>query len=185
MPLLNRFRFQSIQLQEQSTMNIRPFVLVPFVALFGLVNTAQARSDAAFMKQAAQNGAAEIQAGEIAATKAVTPAVKDFAKTMVTDHAKVADELKALAASKNVELPSEPSMKQKADLKLVDAAAGRGFDVRYAKTFGVKAHKDTVKLFETAAKSATDPDVKAWAAKTLPGLQHHLEMANALPSSGK
>ena len=143
----------------------------------------QARSDASFMKEAAHAGAAEIEAAKLASTKAKSADVKSFAETMVTDHTRVADELKALAATKNVTLPDGPSVKQKTELKLIDAGDNDKFDARYAKNFGVKAHKDTIKLFEEASKNAKDPDVKAWATKTLPGLKHHLEMAQALPAA--
>ncbi len=142
---------------------------------------AYARSDAAFMKDAAHAGAAEIEASRLATTKAKSAEVKSFAETMVADHTKVAEELQALATSKNVKLPDGPSITQKTELKLINAGDDDKFDARYAKTFGVKAHESTIKLFEEAAKNAKDADVRAWAEKTLPGLRHHLEMAQALP----
>jgi putative membrane protein len=152
-------------------------------AVCGLAATAaHARSDASFMKEAAQAGSAEIEASKLAQTKAQRTDVKTFAQTMIDDHTKVADELKALAASKKVELPTGPSITQKGELKLIDAGADAKFDERYVKAFGVKAHEDAVKLFEQAAKEAQDADVKAFAQKTLPGLQHHLEMARSLSS---
>ena len=137
------------------------------------------------MKDAAHAGAAEIEASKLAQTKAKSADVKAFADSMIADHTKVADELKALAAKKNVKLPDGPSVKQKAELKLIDAGDNDKFDERYAKHFGVNAHKDTIKLFEDAARNAKDPEVKAWAGKTLPGLQHHLEMAQALSVAPK
>jgi putative membrane protein len=146
---------------------------------------AYAKSDSAFLKDAAHAGAAEIEASKLAQTKAKSADVKAFADSMVTDHTKVADELKALAATKNVKLPEGPSIKQKAELKLIDAGDNDKFDERYAKHFGVKAHKDTIKLFEDASRDAKDPEVKAWATKTLPGLKHHLEMAQALSVAPK
>jgi len=159
--------------------------LTLFVAFAAFAGHAHAKSDAAFMKDAAHAGAAEIEASKLATTKAKNADVKSFADTMIADHTKVADELKALAASKNVKLPDGPSVKQKAELKLIDAGDNDKFDERYAKSFGVKAHQDTIKLFEDAAKNAKDPEVKAWAEKTLPGLRHHLEMAQALSVAPK
>lgn len=149
---------------------------------FMTMNAAHARSDAAFMKQAAQNGAAEIEASQMALQKAQRPDVKAFAEKMVADHAKTSDELKQLAASKKVSLPDGPSIKHKTQLKMISAGDDAKFDDRYAKSFGVKAHEDTVKLFEEAAANARDADVKAFAQKTLPALNHHLEMARALDS---
>lgn len=155
------------------------------LAVTAFASHAHARSDASFMKEAAHAGAAEIEASKLAVSKAKSADVKSFADTMIADHTKVADELKALAATKNVKLPDGPSVKQKAEIKLIDAGDNDKFDERYAKNFGVKAHEDTIKLFEEAAKNAKDPEVKAWAEKTLPGLRHHLEMAQALSVAPK
>lgn len=166
---------------------MRTFQRALGIALFAVAATAatqaQAWSEASFMKNAAHAGAAEIEASMLAQSKARNPDVKAFATTMVNDHTKVADELKALAASKNVTLPEGPSVAQKAKLKMIDAGDDDKFDVRYAKTFGVKAHQDTIKLFQEASTKAKDPEVKAWVDKTLPGLRHHLEMAQALPQA--
>lgn len=141
---------------------------------------AMPRTDANFMKQAAENGHAEVEASKLALTKATNPEVKKFAQQMVDDHTKVGEELMALASAKGVELPKEPSLVQKGKAKLLDAADGAKFDQRYVASMGVDAHEDTLKLFRKAAKDAKDAEVKAWAAKTVPALEHHLEMAKAL-----
>ena len=163
----------------------RKFLGLVLLATAVLGTPAYARSDTAFMKEAAHAGAAEIEASKLAVAKAKNADVKAFADTMIADHTKVADELKALAATKNVTLPDGPSVKQKAELKLIDAGDNDKFDERYAKAFGIKAHEDTIKLFEEASREAKDPEVKAWAQKTLPGLKHHLEMAKALTVATK
>jgi putative membrane protein len=142
-----------------------------------------ARADAAFLKQAAQNGHAEVESSKLALTKAVNTQVKGFAQQMVDDHTKTGQELAALAASKGVEVPKEPSVAQKAKLKMLSAADGANFDKRYADSMGVAAHQDTLKLFQKAAAGATDPDVKAFASKSLPTLQHHLQMAQELKTA--
>ncbi len=161
---------------------------VPHLPLFALLCAlvaapAYARSDASFLKQAAENGAAEVEASRLAESKAKSPEVKSYAEAMVSDHEKVAAELQQLAQSKNVKLPTEPSLTQKAKLKMIDAGDDAKFDARYTESFGVKAHEDTIKLFSDAARDSKDADVKAFAQKTLPSLQHHLEMARALPTA--
>lgn len=138
------------------------------------------RADIAFLKQAAQNGHAEVESSKLALTKAANTQVKGFAQQMVDDHTKANQELAALASSKGVEVPKEPSVAQKAKMKVLQSADGANFDRRYADSMGVAAHQDTIKLFRKAAAGATDPDVKAFAAKSLPTLQHHLQMAQDL-----
>jgi putative membrane protein len=44
----------------------------------------------------------------------------------------------------------------------------------------LSAHKDAVSLFERYAKGGDDPKLKEWVGKTLPTLQHHLQMAQNL-----
>jgi putative membrane protein len=139
-----------------------------------------ARADVAFLKQAAQNGHAEVESSKLALTKASNTQVKGFAQQMVDDHTKAGQELAALASSKGVAVPSEPSVAQKAKIKMLSGAEGASFDKRYADSMGVAAHQDTIKLFQKASTGAADPDVKAYAAKTLPTLQHHLQMAKEL-----
>lgn len=139
-----------------------------------------ARADVAFLKQAAQNGLAEVEASKLALGKAHNTQVKGFAQQMVDDHGKAHEELKALASAKGVELPAGPSVKHKANMKSLQTADGAAFDRRYADSLGVAAHEDTVKLFQKASTSAADPDIKAFATKTLPTLQHHLQMAKDL-----
>lgn len=136
--------------------------------------------DKTFIDKAADAGATEIAASKVAQTKGGSPAVKGFADTMVTDHTKVAGELKELATSKGVTPSDAPSKPHQAEIDKLGTLDGAKFDAEYTNKIGVAAHTDAVKLFTDASKKANDPDVKAFAAKTLPGLEHHLEMAKEL-----
>lgn len=138
------------------------------------------QQDKSFMVAAAEAGNAEIAASKIAQSKAISGTVKTFAATMVADHANVAAELKALASKKGVTLPDQPDKQQQAEIAKLNTIAGAKFDAEYAKQIGVAAHKDAVALFSKASKNAVDPEIKAFAAKTLPALEHHLEMAQSV-----
>lgn len=138
------------------------------------------RADKSFLDDAAHNGHAEVKSSQLALTKAQNPKVRAFAQQMVDDHTKANQELAALAASKNVRVPEGPSLMQEAKLKLLNGADGADFDKRYMETMGLQAHRDTIALFEKGARDARDPEVKAFAQKTLPKLKHHLEMAQPL-----
>lgn len=143
-----------------------------------------ARADRGFLEQAAQNGHAELEASRLAVQKATDPQVKRFAQTMVDEHTRMGQELQTLARSKGVQVPNEPSMMQRAKLKLLSGADGGDFTSRYVDSFGLSAHEETIKLFEEAARDARDPEVKAFASRGLPGLQRHLTMARELPRGG-
>src|SRR4029453_4748159 len=72
--------------------------------------------DKAFMKKAARGGMMEVALGRLAEQKAQREDEKSFGKRMVTDHGKANDELKSIAAQKNVQLPSkEPTEKWTSD----------------------------------------------------------------------
>jgi len=136
--------------------------------------------DKSFLKDAAEAGNAEVEASKVALEKSGNADVKAFAQQMVDDHGKAGTELKGLADQKGVKVDDGPSTAKKAEIKVLSGRKGSSFDQHYAESIGVKAHEDTVKLFQKEVDKGTDADVKAWAQKTLPALQHHLEMARQL-----
>jgi len=135
-------------------------------------------ADTSFMKEAAHGGAGEIESAQIAQGKSGNAKIKAFAQQMVTDHTATAAELKSLASSKGYALPDGPTMTQKAKDKML-GMRDNSFDRSYAK-MAVSDHEKTVKLFRDASQKAKDPDVRAFAQKTLPALEHHLQMAREL-----
>lgn len=137
--------------------------------------------DKDFLENAAQSGHAEIEGSKLAQSKAMSAEVKAFAEQMIADHTRVSEELTALAKSKGYTPPTEPSVVQRTKLKAL-SAMDDGFDESYADQIGVSAHEDAIELFKEAAEDAEDPDIKAFAAKTVPELEKHLKMARDLKS---
>jgi putative membrane protein len=135
-----------------------------------------ARKDRLFMDKAAAGGLMEVQLGNAVKDKAQSPDVKDFANRMVTDHTKANDELKALMQQKGLSAPTDLPAKDKATADKITAKSGADLDKAYMADM-VKDHNKDVKEFQDEAKSGTDPDVKAWAAKTVATLQEHQKMA--------
>lgn len=136
--------------------------------------------DKSFLKDAAEGGNAEVAGSKVALAQPANADVKTFAQMMVDDHGKAGAELKGLADQKGVKVSDTPTITQKAEIKMLSERKGSSFDQHYADSIGVKDHQDTIKLFQKEVDKGTDADVKAWAAKTLPTLQHHLEAAQAL-----
>ena len=136
--------------------------------------------DKSFLKDAAEGGNAEVEGSKVAVAQSSSAEVKAFAQQMVDDHGKAGAELKGLADQKGVKVSDTPSTMKKGEIKMLSERKGSSFDQHYAESIGVKAHQDTIKLFQKEVDKGTDPDVKAWASKTLPALQHHLEMAQSL-----
>ncbi|MCE3259800.1 MAG: outer membrane protein-like protein, partial [Bacteroidetes bacterium] len=65
--------------------------------------------DMEFVIDAADGGMLEVKLGELAKTKATSAEVKEHAQHMIDDHSKANEELKALAAQKNITLPVDLS----------------------------------------------------------------------------
>ena len=143
----------------------------------------QTMADTKFMKEAAQGGMAEVALGQLAVEKASNADVKKFGQRMVDDHSKANDKLKQLASQKNVALPQDLNAKDKATKASLEKLSGEQFDQAYMKDM-VKDHKKDVGDFQRESKAAHDPDVKQFAADTLPTLEDHLKQAESITSAG-
>lgn len=144
-----------------------------------------ADADQVFMRKAAGSGAYEVEVAKMASRKAESPEVKQFADMLVQHHSTANDELKALAASKDVELPKDMPADKKNKIASLEKNDGARFDRAFIKEVGVSDHRTDIKLFEDASRSAKDAQVKAWAAKTLPTLKQHLAAAQGIDAKTK
>ncbi len=133
-------------------------------------------SDDTFVTKAAQGGMAEVEMGNLAVQKASNPKVKEFGQKMVDDHTKANDELKEIAGRKGLSMPAKTDSKHQSVENKFSNLSGAAFDRAYMQDM-VNDHKEDVAEFQKEADRGTDPDVKAFAAKTLPTLQQHLQMA--------
>lgn len=136
-------------------------------------------SDSKFAVEAASGGMTEVQLGELAQQKASSQRVKDFGAMMVRDHSKANDELKSLAGMKNITLPPAPGEDHMDHIKDLSKKSGKEFDRAYMKMM-VDDHQEDIRAFEKCSNDATDADIKAFAAKTLPTLRMHLDSAKAV-----
>jgi putative membrane protein len=132
-----------------------------------------------FVKQAAISDLFEIESSKLAVQKAEGP-VKDFANQMITEHTKTSTELKSAVANdpKNP-IPAAMDEAHQERITKLSGLNGAEFTEEYV-DMQVDAHQNAVSLFERYAKGGDSESLKAWAGKTLPSLQHHLEMVKAL-----
>ena len=129
-----------------------------------------------FVRETAQSDMFEIQSSQLAVTKTQGP-VQAFASLMVTDHTKTTDELKGLVQTTKFQLPTSMSSSQQSMLDKLQFLNGDEFSKQYMED-QVSGHKAAVSLFQRYAKGGHNPQLKAWAARTLPTIQRHLDMAN-------
>jgi len=141
-------------------------------------------ADNGFVTKAANGGLAEVKLGTLATQKAASADVKAFGQQMVDDHGKANDELKQLASSKGITLPTNIDAKEQAKYDRLSKLSGAEFDRAYMKEM-VSDHRMDVSEFRRESQRGSDPDVKAWAAKTLPTLEHHLQMAESTDAKVK
>jgi putative membrane protein len=132
--------------------------------------------DAQFVTDVQDINLAEQHLGQLAESRATSGDVKELGRMMQAQHKKAYDELASLAAKKNITVPSAMSESAKKDYDKLNDKAGKEFDKEFVDMM-VKGHKDAIDKFEKATKNATDPDIQAWAANTLPELRKHLDHA--------
>jgi len=135
-----------------------------------------------FIMDAAMGGMMEVELGRIAAQNGASEAVKQFGQRMVDDHSKANEELMTLATSKGITLPTTLDEKHKEHLTKFSSMTGADFDRAYGKEM-LSDHRKDVSEFEKQSTKGTDPDLKAFATKTLPTLREHLQMAESLPGA--
>lgn len=140
--------------------------------------------DTEFAVTAADGGMLEVQLGQLALTKGSSPKVKEFAKSMIDDHSKANAELKALAQSKSITLPTALGEENQKSYNDLAEKSGAEFDQAYC-NFMVKDHKQDLDKFRKAADNAEDADLKSWAAGKVPVLEHHLSMAEGMEKAVK
>ena len=136
-----------------------------------------AAADQSFINAVAATDAGEIQAGQLAATKARGARVKQFAQKMVSDHTAADQQLMTIAQSKGF-TPS-PAPMDPAVLAKLNADRPVAFDRDYLHS-QVAGHQAAVKVFQDEIANGQDADVKAFATSTLPTIKQHLAMARRL-----
>ncbi|MGA1835178.1 DUF4142 domain-containing protein [Rhizobium wenxiniae] len=130
-----------------------------------------------FIMQASASDVFEIESSKLALQKG-DDAVKKFATQMIADHEKTTAELTALLNSGKVQGKAETTLidDHKENVDELAKLQGAGFNEEYIDD-QVDAHEDAVDLFKRYAEEGENADLKAFAAKHLPALEHHYKMA--------
>ena len=136
---------------------------------------AKMSSDEKFAMEAAMGGMAEVELGRVAAQKGASDEVRQFGQRMVDDHSKANQDLMQVASAKGWALPTALDAKHQADVQKLSALSGDKFDKTYVDMM-LKDHKKDVPEFQKESAGGADADVKAFAARTTPTLQDHLQM---------
>jgi putative membrane protein len=128
----------------------------------------------------------EIALGKLGEKKATSPAVKAFAKQMVTDHTAMLADAKKLGTKLSATADTTTDdvhdlMKNGNDevKDLTDKAAGADWDKNYMDKM-IADHQKVLDKLQDAAKNNTDPDVSKALEATTAKVQAHLTKAQAI-----
>lgn len=130
-----------------------------------------------FVKEVSMSDMYELESSKVALERG-DEATKAFAQQMVQDHQKTTTELKQLIDGGKIKAAPATAMSddQQETLNELKGLQGAEFNEQYRED-QVEAHEDAVDVFKRYAEEGDNPDLKAWAGKTLPALEHHLQMA--------
>jgi len=149
---------------------------------------APAINDAQIAHIAVTANAIDSTAGALAKKKASAKAVKDFAQTMVSDHAGVNKQAVALATKLNVTPEDNDVSKQltagaEQNIANLQSLSGAAFDKAYI-DHEVAYHQAVLDaLDKTLIPSAQNADLKALLVKVRPAFVAHLDRAKSIQGS--
>ena len=132
-----------------------------------------------FVANAAEMNANETALAALAIRNATKDDVRQFAAELERDHKASSAELKQLAARRGWGFPQSMDALQAQALQGLQQARGPEFDRAFVDAM-VTSHEKALAAFRTAAASASDADLRAYAAKQLPTLENHLNHARRL-----
>ncbi len=140
---------------------------------------ALASVDAAFAIAFVQGNTAEVKTAQLALTRTQSDEIAAFARQMILDHDTIASEGMPVVRRhlahppESVDAADVIALLHLANLSAVD------FDQQYALT-QIADHLSTQTAFTAEARDGKDPELRAFAAKWLPTIAAHLELAITL-----
>jgi len=135
--------------------------------------------DVEFAAESASASLLQVQLGEVALEQDVSPEVKALAQRIVSDHRRIAEDLKAVAEQKKIVLPEVPGKDHQGMIDMVASQSGIAFDLAYLNKM-VDLDKDLVEEYENTAEQGADMAIRTFASKQLPLLRQHQQMAENL-----
>ncbi|NHZ88397.1 DUF4142 domain-containing protein [Massilia sp. CCM 8733] len=146
---------------------------------------ALASADRKIVTDLAMANMAEIESARTAQTKSQNDDIKKYAQQMIDDHTKALGEVRQLAQTKGVTLPSTLDRAHQARADKLAALSGDAFDRAYMAQAGVAEHKKTHSMLTKAQGRAKDPDIKALLTRMTPTVEQHLNAAQELHGKNK
>jgi putative membrane protein len=134
------------------------------------------KTDQEFTMKAAMANFAEIDAGQLAASKAQHEGVQDYGEQMVNDHGDAQADLKSIASDLHLNAPDSLDAEHMALKQQLMSMNGRAFDSLYIHSM-VKDHQTALNLFRNEADHGENNRLVRYAKDKLPHLQEHYDRA--------
>ncbi|HLI21721.1 MAG TPA: DUF4142 domain-containing protein [Stellaceae bacterium] len=154
--------------------------LLALVLPAGFAHAASATAPKDFVTTAIKGDISEVKIGQLAEQQGSTAAVRDFGKTLVTDHTNAEDQAKTTAKQINVTPPDQPTAEAQDEYDKLAKLKGTAFDNEFAQ-YMVKDHQQDIATFKDEAAAKNGP-ASTLAEQQLPVLQKHLQMAQSIAS---
>jgi putative membrane protein len=137
-----------------------------------------------FVSKVAAKGMYEVEVSKLAADKAMSPAVRDYARTMVTHHTQMNNEVVALMSARGI-APAKGLAADKATKlhRLASVPRSEAFDNGYIRVVGIEDHRSAIASFEKARSEVRDRELRAFIDRSLSTMRMHLQMANGVLAS--
>jgi putative membrane protein len=132
--------------------------------------------DQHFVRDAAMDGNAEVDLGNLAIHHASSPAVIRFAHRMVDDHTRLNNQLQQVATDQNFTLPAKIGRQNDRAYNRLAKLSGPAFDRAYMRVM-IRDHRTDIAAFRHESRFGSNPAVTAFASESLPTLREHLQMA--------
>ncbi|MDP9897223.1 putative membrane protein [Variovorax boronicumulans] len=153
------------------------------VAARGMGTDVRSMQPAQFAAIAGGNGMYEVQVSRLAMNRANSGPVQDYARMLVDNHTRANNELIALLRAKGIRPPDMIPRDKRVKLDRLSSVPARQFDRMYIQTVGIEDHEADIVVFDRASREVADPELRAFAQKTLPVLRSHLDAARSLAAT--
>jgi putative membrane protein len=137
--------------------------------------------DDKFVQDAVAGGKTEVQLGQMASQKATMPMVREYGTRMAQDHSKANEELNRILTEQGITEPGATEKTTRSTGRL-ENMNGPDFDRAYMNAM-MKDHKNDIAEFKKEAANGRDPEIRDYAARTLPVLEEHLRMAKQVQAN--
>ena len=139
-------------------------------------------TDRQFVISTVQHGMAEIELGKLAATKAVSPHVKDLANKLQGDQTKITSDLRTVVGERNWTLGGKIQKTDQEQYNKLKLMSGSSFDAAYV---GLELDRNTKSEAEltSEASNSKNPDLRDFAQRTKAMVEDHLQVIKDVQKS--